>query len=111
MGVHISGPICTTIAVGGLWHVGKDMSTWVLQPDYQEASGKPWNPENRNPLYNMYWVFQAFIIDFSATTEPISTKLGVCIDTLCQSTNVENKNDPDAQLRVTASKPEMPFSR
>ena len=51
------------------------------------------------------------IIDFSATTRPISTKLGVWIDLLCQSTNLKNKYDRDVQRRVTASKLKVPFSR
>ena len=50
-------------------------------------------------------------MDFSATTGPISTKLGVYIDTLCQSPNVKKKDDRGKQRRVTVSKPEVPFSR
>ena len=47
--VHISEPICTKVGVGGLWHVKKVMSRLVLQLDHQEACGRLWNPENRNP--------------------------------------------------------------
>ena len=49
-------------------------------------------------------------MDFSVTTAPISTKLGVWIDALCQSMNLKNKDDQGAQRRVTASRPEGLFS-